>query len=296
MHTYVIAGTKIKVECKNDYLLERLKPFCSAITEPADMYIKITQSDFMDMPDGDLLLDDQVLCIRKVTPDRGFYMVRYDKDQNLVKAILSTDEKWSDIDIRCLDIQWQKDIRFVDTLSASWLELYTFQLMGIAYRYHILLKDGIVIHSSSLSYDGKGILFTAPSGTGKSTHVGLWEEHFGKLVSVINDDTPVIRFIGEVPYVCGTPWSGSSDKFNNIEVPLNSIVVLEQSRENRIRKLTPHEALPMVLPRLFMPYFDRLLMENVYHILDKLLCTIPVYHLSCRPDKEAMEMSFQCIR
>lgn len=295
MNTYKVAGTKIKVECENKYLLERLQIFEADVGDSTDISVKIYKSEHLEMPAGDILLEGQVLCMKKHAPDIGFYIVRYDPEQNIVKSVMSTDENWVNIEINCLDIQWPKDITFTEDCTFSWMEYYSFQLMGIAFRYHILKKDGIVIHSSSLAYMGKGILFTAPSGTGKTTHVGLWEERFGNSVSIINDDTPVIRYIDDTAYVCGTPWSGSSDKYGKIEVPLKAIVVLEQSPNNRISRLSPQEALLRVMPRLFMPYFDSALMEKVYGIMNKLLLDVPIYHLACRPDAEAMEMSLQCI-
>lgn len=295
MYFYEIAGIRLRVNCENEYLISRLQPFkCEASAVP-DMNISIFISEKINMPNGDLLINDQIQYLKKKTPDTGFYLVRYDKDQDLVKSVLETDDKWKDIEIKCLHIVWPQDIRFVETMTASWVDYHTFHIAGIAYRYRVLILDGIVIHSSSLALDGKGILFTAPSGTGKSTHAELYEKHFGDRVSVINDDTPVVRFVNDIPYVCGTPWSGSSDKFKNTEVPLKAIVVLKQASINKIRRLSPIEALPLVMPRLFLPYFDNNLMERASGLLDRLLSRVPIYHLECRPDQEAMEMSLKCI-
>ena len=69
----------------------------------------------------------------------------------------------------------------------------------------LINHDGLVIHSSSIAFRDKGIIFTAPSGAGKSTHVNLWEQTFGREVTVVNDDTPAIRFINDVPMLSGTP-------------------------------------------------------------------------------------------
>lgn len=115
-------------------------------------------------------------------------------------------------------------------------------------------------------------------------------------MTVVNDDTPAIRFKDEEPILCGTPWSGSSDKFVNLEVPVKAIVVLSQAPQNSIRKLEIFEALPMVMPRCFLPYFDEELMKKAYIALDKILIKIPIYHLQCRPDREAMELVYQCVK
>ena len=71
--------------------------------------------------------------------------------------------------------------------------------------------DGFFFHSSALALDGEGYLFTALSGTGKSTHTRNWRKLFGERVTMINDDKPIIRRIDGRFFVCGTPWMGKSD-------------------------------------------------------------------------------------
>lgn len=296
MFKYKIAGLNISIDTNNKYLIKRLAIFEANWSGPADISISIkVGNNKIEMPAGELVIDNQVLCLKKLPPAKGFYIVRYEKDADLVKGVMDVDENWCNINIHCLDIKWDEDILYPETISGSWTEHFSFQLVGIAFRYHILKNEGVVIHSSSISFNNQGMIFTAPSGTGKSTHVRLWETYVGNSVSVINDDSPVIRFVNDIPYICGTPWSGSSDRFLNLEVPLKGIVVLQQASENSIRRLNLHEALINVMPRLFMPHFDENLMGNVYRILDMLLLKVPVYLLACRPDKEAMEMSYQCL-
>ncbi|HEX3027727.1 MAG TPA: hypothetical protein VHT34_00120 [Clostridia bacterium] len=112
---------------------------------------------------------------------------------------------------------------------------------------------------------------------------------------MVNDDTPAIRFINGVPMLSGTPWSGSSEKFANIQIPVKAIVILEQYPENVIRKLKPVEALPMLMPRCLLPYFDEKTMAIACQLIEKLLAKVDLYHLRCLPDKDAVELVYESV-
>lgn len=285
---YNIANKKINIECNNEYLENRLIPFGRNTYRYPDMTITIEKCRNIKEPKGEVVVDDHVVWLKKKDAD-GFNVIRKDESQKYVLAHLDTDSRWSNVRIKCLDIPK------APTEKYSWSDYYSFMLTGIAFRNNIIHDNGIVIHSSSISWNGKGLLFTAPSGTGKSTHVRLWEKYFENAVTVVNDDTPAIRIIDDIPVLCGTPWSGSSDKFTDDKVPLHAIVILEQALQNSIRKLSLPEALPRLMPRCFLPYFDEELMEKASMVIGKLVSTIPVYFLQCRPDKEAMELVHKCV-
>jgi len=292
MHAYNVAGTFIHVNTSNNYLIDRMKSFMCSCSNNPDISVDIEHCPYIDEPEGQLIIEDRIKWLKK-NSEAGFHIYSLSETGNKVIAHIDTDINWSRARIRCAAPENEQNAPdFVKTGP----NLFSFLLLGIVFRNNILNSDGIVIHASSIAWEGKGIIFTAPSGTGKSTHVGLWEKYLGDAVSVVNDDTPVIRFREDIPMLCGTPWSGSSDKFTNIEVPVKAIVVLSQAPENRIRKLSVFEALPEVMPRCFLPYFDEKLMEKAYIVLEKLLTKVPVYSLECRPDKEAMELVYQCVR
>lgn len=295
MTSYKIACSKIHIMGNNDYLNKRMEPFLNDDYTAPEMCVEIERCSHIDEPAGDLIVDDYVRWLRKTDSNEGFHIYRKDESNNNVLAVMDTDRSWSRIKITCLEIKIDPHIA-IKPEWADWCEFYSFLLLGVAFRNHLLSRNGITIHSSSIAWNSKGVLFTAPSGTGKSTHVRLWEQYLGGEVRVVNDDTPAIRFEEGIPMLCGTPWSGSSDKFLNIMIPLNTIVVLEQAPENTIKKLSPVEALPRIMPRVFLPYFDEGLMEKAYDLIGRLIQSVPVYLLKCRPDKEAMEMVYECVR
>ena len=96
-------------------------------------------------------------------------------------------------------------------------------------------NGGIVLHSSFVEYNKKGILFTAPSDTGKSTRTNLWHKHRG--AGIINGDRSAICATegGIVSY--GTPFAGSSNICLKKILPLAAVVCLKQAPQNHIRRL-----------------------------------------------------------
>ena len=113
--------------------------------------------------------------------------------------------------------------------------------------------DALLFHGSGLSADGAGYLFTAKSGTGKSTHARLWREYLGGRAVMVNDDKPIIRLTDFGAMVCGTPWDGKHRLSCNISVPLRAVCILERAAENKIRPITLSEAYPMLLQQVYRP-------------------------------------------
>ncbi len=293
MFAYNVAGTNIHVETRNNYLTNRMKAFECNQHENPDISVEIAQCSQIIKPQGRMLISDKIKWLQKENNNDGFHIYITGSEENEILSHVDTNIEWSNVNIKCIS---QEIDDTAPDIVKMWPDVHTFMLMGIVFRNNLLNKGGIVIHASSIAWNGKGILFTAPSGTGKSTHVRLWEKYFGDAVEVVNDDTPAIRFIDEEPMLCGTPWSGSSDKFKNINVPIKAIVVLNQAPQNSIRRLEIYEAIPMVMPRCFLPYFDGELMKKAYDVLGRIINKIPVYYLSCTPDKEAMELVYECVK
>lgn len=165
--------------------------------------------------------------------------------------------------------------------------------LGEAFYHKLLNYDGMLLHASAIEKDGEAYLFSAPSGTGKSTHTHLWFENF-KNVRMINDDKPAIRKIDGKYYACGTPFSGKNDESNNINVPIKAIVFLERAKENSIKFLEPKQAVTQMLAQTVRP----LKTDGVVKLLDMIdgvLKEIPVFKLYCNISKEAVETSYNGI-
>lgn len=151
------------------------------------------------------------------------------------------------------------------------------------------------MHCSALSYKGNGVLFTAPSGTGKSTHAALWRKLFGEDVVMVNDDKPLLKKEDGKWLVCGTPWDGKHHISNNICVPVKAIVIISQSKENTIRKANKKEAIFTILNQTIRPQEPEK-MQKVLDNVQSLLSDIPVYKLGCDISKNAVDTAFSGIK
>lgn len=159
--------------------------------------------------------------------------------------------------------------------------------------YHKLLDfDGFMLHSSAVAIDNAAYLFSAKSGIGKSTHTALWQDYFGKDRAVIvNDDKPAIRFNGKVFNVYGTPWSGKTDKNHNIKVPLKSIVFIERSDKNWIKKIENKAAIKMILDQTVRPKKIEKI-DKLFGLIDELLKSVPIYKLGCNISEDAVRLAY----
>lgn len=155
---------------------------------------------------------------------------------------------------------------------------------------YIVDYDRVLMHGSSIAVDGNGYIFTAVSGTGKSTHTKLLRELLGDRAVMVNDDKPFLRIDGDGVYVCGTPWMGKHYLGDNIIVPLKGIFFLRRSETNQLRPIGADQALSLLLAQVHRPT-DPDKMLKTLDILDRLLKLVPLYDLACNMDISAAELS-----
>lgn len=182
-------------------------------------------------------------------------------------------------------------------------ELYQFPYEMIEYVYtgamfnrFLLEHNGCMLHSSAVAVDDYGYLFSADSGTGKSTHTSLWLKHLGKKAFIINDDKPAIRLIDGKWYVYGTPWSGKTDQNVNTCVKLGAVVFLERSEENWIEPMEIRQAIPKFFGQTVRKLRQEENMDRVLSIMEKLLIENPIYKMGCNISIDAASMAYERIR
>lgn len=163
---------------------------------------------------------------------------------------------------------------------------------GISFYRQLARFQGLLLHSSCVVVDERAYLFSAPCGTGKSTHVELWLKLFGDRAYILNDDKPALRVIDNEVYVYGTPWSGKHDRSRNMRVKLGGIAVLERSEENFIREMTPSEAIfPLLDQTVRTLRADS--MGMCMETLGKIVELGKVYRLGCNMDQSAAILSYE---
>ena len=163
---------------------------------------------------------------------------------------------------------------------------------GASFCRQLVQYDSLMLHSSCVVVDERAYLFSAPCGTGKSTHVRLWLELFGDRAYILNDDKPVLRIIDGEIYAYGTPWSGKEDLSRNERVLLGGIAVVERATENSICPLDPQRALYSIFnqtTRFITPMYMGQFMDTVGKIVE----SGKIYKLSCNMDISAARLSYE---
>ncbi len=153
----------------------------------------------------------------------------------------------------------------------------------------------ILFHGSVVSVKDEAYLFTAKSGTGKSTHTRLWRQLFGDKAVMVNDDKPLIRIENGEAFVFGTPYNGKHRLGNNLCVKLKSIAVLERSENNSVSPLSKEEAFPMLLQQCFRSSDTQKVIRTL-QLLNQLSETVKLYKLKCNMDIEAAETAYNYMK
>ncbi len=154
---------------------------------------------------------------------------------------------------------------------------------------------GFMLHASAVVYENKAYLFSAPSGTGKSTHTAIWQRVFSEdKAYIINDDKPVIKLYDGELFVCGTPWSGKTDKNKNEMVPLAGICFLERGEENHIEEIEPKNAIYQILNQTVRP-LNANQMAKLLDLISRVLSQSKVYIMRCNMNDEAALVAYEAM-
>ena len=168
------------------------------------------------------------------------------------------------------------DIRSLETL----LDLSELEILLTGF-------DAISLHSSLIRWKGNSVLFTAPSGTGKSTQADLWEEH--RDAEQLNGDRSLLRLEHGQWMAYGSPFAGSSAIYKNESAPIGAIVVLRQAKENTLTKLAPSEAFRLLYSETVIPKWNQDAHKKIIQLLIHLAENVPVMMLKCLPEESAVE-------
>lgn len=158
-----------------------------------------------------------------------------------------------------------------------------------------LINYGIILfHGSTIAVDGEVYIFTAPSGTGKSTHSKIWRRVLtakGHDVFMINDDKPLLKITGDAVLACGTPWRGVHKLGTNVEMKIKSICLLNRDTHNHIEQISPQDAFPYIYRQTYRPQ-NPILLSKTLELLNELLSRVSFYSLGCDMTDEAAEVSY----
>ena len=151
--------------------------------------------------------------------------------------------------------------------------------------------DAFLMHGALIEYEGRGYLFTAQSGTGKTTHINLWKKAFGEdKVTVINGDKPILRFIDGKLYAYGTPWSGKEGYYTTDRVELNALCFVKRNKDNCIQRVNDTEVLPLIFSQIMLT--DSANLEKQLELVDRMLQKVSLHVLRCNMDVEAAHVAY----
>lgn len=159
---------------------------------------------------------------------------------------------------------------------------------------HLLTCGTLLFHGSAVAVDGKGYLFTASCGTGKSTHTRFWREVFGSRAVMVNDDKPFLKLTETGVLMYGAPWSGKHGLETNLCVPLQGLCILTRGTENRISPISPQEALPMLLHQSCGGE-EEALVPAIQRLARQLSESVPLWQMECTKDPSAALVSFEAM-
>lgn len=157
----------------------------------------------------------------------------------------------------------------------------------------LLMHDILLLHCAFIRVDNRGILFSAPSGTGKSTQAELWRKC--RNADILNGDRAGLCKCDDQWTACGLPYAGTSGIYRNDSAPIQAVVVLRQAKENAVRRLRPAEAMRYLYPELTLHRWEPVSVNDAMDLLTDLVISVPVFLLECRPDEEAVNVLEQAL-
>lgn len=156
----------------------------------------------------------------------------------------------------------------------------------LVYAFAGSFQQTLLIHASCIAHNGWAYPFIAKSGTGKSTHSGLWLRYIED-VQLVNDDNPIIRIIDGKPMLYGSPWSGKTPCYRQINFPLGAMTRIDRASSNSIERLAPVQAFASILPSCSSMKWDSIIYNNLCNTVTRIIETTPIYTLHCLPNEEA---------
>lgn len=165
----------------------------------------------------------------------------------------------------------------------------------LLYAFRTASLGTLEMHASMVSNNGKAFLFLARSGTGKSTHSSLWLKHI-EGSELMNDDNPVVRVWPDGRVVAyGSPWSGKTPCYRNVEAPVGAFVQIRRCLENKATRLGLLESYALLYSSCSGYKSDNSMYDGLHDTMEKIVTTVPCFVLDCRPDEEAARVCAEAV-
>ena len=200
----------------------------------------------------------------------------------------------TDISFSCNDAEIKRENLENTNFSQEYLEYIALHRKLAEW---LPLHNAFVLHSATFDVEGVGVAFAAHSGTGKTTHMNLWQEHLGDKMVIVNGDKPIVRFFDdepETPYAYGTPWNGKERLGCNMRTPLKHICFIERSETNYVEQVDKKDAIDRIFNQVYMPK-DPMAVVNTMQLIDRLLSCCKLWTIHCNMEPKAAEIAYKTI-
>ena len=154
--------------------------------------------------------------------------------------------------------------------------------------------DGFLMHSVVLDVDGKGVAFSAKSGTGKSTHAAYWGKLLGDRCTVVNGDKPLVRIIDGRVFAYGTPWCGKEFLHTNMRTELKAFCLINRSEDNHVVPMKPRTALTSLIAAVYHSP-NQANYERTLELMDFFLERVKFYGIYCNMSLDAARTAYNAI-
>lgn len=175
---------------------------------------------------------------------------------------------------------------WVDRSYDSWMQYDTVFVAMLALEKEMIQVGAMLLHSAYMCYDGTAVLFSAASGTGKSTQADLWEKYRG--TRTINGDRSLLIRETDGWKAYGWPICGSSEICHNEKYPIRAIVMLKQAKENKVYPLQGFRAVRDIMEQITINAWDSEFQIRVMDLLEELRKEVPIYCLECDISEDAV--------
>jgi hypothetical protein len=270
-----VAGVVVSITCQSQFL-DRHWFVDFSTSADQDINIRIHQGEDLLLLDDPRFLtkpQDNGWVFRRHT--EGYVGIYADRTQLVSPMVVRISENATAFDFHILTLEGRDRFR-----------------LGREYVMPLMLalstRKGLLLHSAGIKTPGGGILFSGPSGVGKTTMAKLWID--ADAGSILNDDVCAVRQMGGEFIAYGTPWIGSGQLSSVQQAPLRGIFFLEHGTTNSYRSLGKAQALTLILSQSFLPRWDAPRTEYILDTCTSLADQVPCYHLVFEPTDDVVDL------
>lgn len=278
----LIADLHVVIDTNDQSLLDRLAPryapFCHRPSELSEVPVLFTLHEverFASLSGAKVMteFDCEGSWCEYAQDGNAVQITIRDEQRTDVIAQMQCSEGFADARCWLSGDMWQREY----CMNNFMMMLFAFASMD---------RQTLLFHASVIARGDKAYLFLAKSGTGKSTHSSLWLKHVPGC-QLVNDDNPAVGVRNGRVVVYGTPWSGKTPCYRNVQFEVGGFVRVTRSQENTINREGVVQAFASLLPSCSGVKWDKYLYRAQGDALSAIIGKVPVYVLGCRPDKEA---------